>query len=73
MAVRRGMELSLDAELPLRCYMRVGTTAIAEAILEPDASGIRLTIVDVCDAETGTRGCAVSRPDATFPRVVSNS
>jgi hypothetical protein len=72
-AVRRGMQLSLDTELPLRCYMRVGATTLAEAILEPDSTGMRLTIVDVCDTDASGRMRAASPHEATFSRVVSNS
>lgn len=73
MAVRRGMELSLDAEIPLRCYMRVGATAIAEAVLEIQPDGVRLTIIDVCDGGAEKKTRAVSLHHATFDRLVSNS
>jgi hypothetical protein len=73
LAVRRGMEISLDAEMPLRCYMRIGTTIIAEAVLELESNGVRLTIVDVCDGDPVKKTRAVSLHHATFDRLVSNS
>jgi flagellar motor switch/type III secretory pathway protein FliN len=46
-ALRNGSVIELDAQLPLKCFMRVGGTTLAEGELSLDESGLRVTIKDV--------------------------
>ncbi len=47
LGMRRGMQLLLESNFPSRCFLRVGMSAVAEAVLEREADGMRLTIVDL--------------------------
>jgi hypothetical protein len=46
-ALRSGSRIELKAELPLRCFMRVGTTTLAQGELQVDGEELSLRITEV--------------------------
>jgi flagellar motor switch/type III secretory pathway protein FliN len=47
LALRNGSEILLHSQLPIKCFMRVGTTTVAEGELDVVESGVRLTVREV--------------------------
>jgi hypothetical protein len=47
LALRNGSEILLHSQLPIKCFMRVGTTTVAEGELDVAENGVKLTVREV--------------------------